>query len=519
MRLQTSIERARRLGRLLDQPEPAATLETSKAGQQAPVIAKITSAISAGDYAPKTAKLMAITGGALTETGQTVQVRHVGEGAVAANTIVIPEPCGRLGLCFVRQNAGTPVVTTPVNRYQRVVGPISDDLERADLSWQIGQQTFPSSNLIANGTYGYFAALDFGSTPDGYDSALRPYWTRYLEPMRFRVHSHSDGWWGGSANANSQSAAKPSPLNQLMWGIADVGISMKTVGANAHISPMTLSGVAPHAGGFFAFNSDNSSFTKIYETEVTHARIWIDEVDMTGVYAVGQRMFAATLTNRVYPGDQLPLKAISAAVYEFKSVWFDLWIRIKATSLTGTVPVTQQIIWVNSNGNFRPPTFYYADPNANRAPTDDYEFTLSSAGPGSATTITTADGQTYWSVMRSAFSMSVTYTGGGPQGAVYFNWGRETPWLQLYLSDRAGNPGGANGWAIYFPEDSTDYEAIVFSSGYQFKRGVWDPNGTTTFRLAAVQIQGVWTYRYSELIGTMENYFTPWPQTITVEKL
>lgn len=517
--LKTDREGARRLSAMIGRPDDTPEAVGSQIDMTKPVIVKIRSAISAGDYQQKDAMLMTISGGALTETGQLVKVRHVGEGSIAANTLVIPEPCGKHGLCFVRQSAGTPIVTTPVNRYQRVVGPVTDDLEQANTVWKIGQQVFNSNNSVAIGTYGYFAELNWNSTPDGYDANLSPYWDLYLPPMRFQLHAHSDGWWSGSANQNNQSVAKPSPLSQLMFGPADVGISGKTLGANSHLSPMTLSGIAPHAGGFFSYWWNNGSLVMIFDPEVTHCRIWIDGVDATGIYAVGQQLFSGNAGNRVYTGDQLPMKGITPAVHEFKTVWCDFWLKTRCTSLHGTAPVTTQVLWCNSNGNFRPPTFYYSDPNSNRAATDDYEFTLSSAGPGSQTTITTADGQANWSRIQSAYSYRMTWTGGGSGGQIWFDWGRELPWIQLNMASLQGTPFGANGRAIYFPADSSDYEAIVFASGYQYERGVWNPSGVTTFKLAAVQIQNVWTYRYSQQAGNFEPFFTSWPQTIDVEKL
>ncbi len=518
--IRTTRQRAAVLQRLLQQPEQRRSTSVSGQPGLQPIIAKVLSTIAAGDYEPHQASLLSIVNGALTETGQTIPIRHVGEGSVAANTIVLPEPCGTLGLCFTRQSAGTPVVTTPVNRYQRVVGPVDDDLGQANTVWKIGQQVYNSNASIATGTYGYFADLYWDSTPDGYDANLSPYWDLYLPPMRFQLHAHSDGWWGGTANQNSQSIAKPSPLNQLMWGgPADVGISAKTLGANSHLSPMTLSGIAPHAGGFFSYWWNNGSLVMIFDPEVTHCRIWIDGVDVTGIYAVGGQLFSGNAGNRVYPGDQLAMKGITPAVHEFETIWCDFWLKTRCTSLHGTAPVTTQVLWVNSNGNFRPPTFYYSDPNANRNASDDYEFTLSEAGPGSQTTLTTAAGQANWSRIQSAYSYKMTWTGGGSGGYVLFDWGRELPWIQMGMDARQGSPFGANGRAIYFPEDSSDYETIVFQRGYQYRRGVWDPNGPTVFKLAAVQIQNVWTYRYSEQFGSMENFFLDWPQTIMVEKL
>ena len=526
MRLQTSIERARRLGRLLDQPEPAATLETSKAGQQAPVIAKLTSAISAGDYAPKTAKLMAINGGSLAETGQTVQVRHVGEGAVAANTIVIPEPCGRLGLCFIRQNAGTPVVTTPVNRYQRVMHPILDDeLGQADTNWKLGAQ-WQAPFGVAGGGYGYFMDFDLSTTPDGF-SGSQVYWERFLYPIRFRVHSHSDGWWGGDANTLVRnSRALISPLEQLMFGLKDVGISKVTAGPNTHFSPMQLTHIAPHMGCFYHMSTFQwfSNALILHEAWVTHVRVWVDGADATGIQEVNSRIIgAAPDQGRFYYGQQMsPVAITTPGVYDSKSVWFDFWVKVKLTQYGGSFSPAgsvAQVFWAHSNGGFNTPSILYTDPNASRAATDDYEFTLSSAGPGSATTITTADGQANWSRIQSAFSYRMNWIGGGSGGFILFDWGRETPWIQLGMDSKVGSPSFANGVALYMPEDSGDYEAIVFAGGYQYKRGIWDPQSVTTFNLAAVKVQNVWMFRYSQRTASVESYFTGWPDTITVEKL
>ena len=104
-------------------------------------------------------------------------------------------------------------------------------------------------------------------------------------------------------------------------------------------------------------------------------------------------------------------------------------------------------------------------------------------------------------------------------GFILFDWGRETPWIQLAWNARVGSPSGANGVALYFPEDSTDYEAIVFANGFQYKRGIWNPNGVTTFVLGAVRVQNVWMFRNSQRTGSLESFFTSWPATIDVEKL
>lgn len=527
--LKTDREGARRLSAMIGRPDDTPEAVGSQIDVTKPVIVKIRSAISAGDYQQKDAMLMTISGGALNETGQLVKVRHVGEGSVAANTIVIPEPCGKHGLCFVRQSAGTPIVTTPVNRYQRVMYPVlDDDLERANANWKLGTQ-WQAPFGIAGGGYGYFMDFDLGTTVDG-QVGSQWYWERYLYPIRFRVHSHSDGWKGGDSNTlvrNSRTLA--SPLEQLMFGLKDAGISMLTVGPDAHISPMQLTHIAPHLGCFYHMTTHQffSNALILIEAWVTHVRIWIDEVDATGIHEVNQRIVSAGPDqSRFYYGQQMAGVALDdPGVYESKSVWFDFWVKVKLTQYGGSFSPAgsvAQVFWAHSNGGWNTPSLLYSDPNANRAATDDYEFTLSTAGPGSATAVTTVDGQTNWTRIQSAYSYRMTWAGGGSSslgGFILFDWGRETPWIQLAWNARLGSPSGANGVALYFPEDSADYEAIVFASGYQYKRGVWDPSGVTTFRLAAVRVQNVWIFRYSERVISMESYFTSWPQTISVEKV
>lgn len=524
--IRTTRQRAAVLQRLIQQPEQRRSTSVSGQPGLQPIIAKVLSTIAAGDYEPHQASLLSIVNGALTETGQTIPIRHVGEGSVAANTIVLPEPCGRLGLCFVRQSAGTPVVTTGINRYQRVMYPVlDDDLEQADTNWKLGTQ-WQAPFGVAGGGFGYFMDFDLGTTVDG-QVGSQWYWERYLYPIRFRCHSHSDGWWGGSSNTLSRnSRTLASPLEQLMFGLKDAGISKTTLGPNVHIAPMTLTHIAPHLGCFYHMTTHQFFSNALILTEawVTHLRIWIDEVDATGIQEVNQRIVTAGPDqSRFYYGGLMSGVALDdPGVYESKSIWFDFWVKVRLTQYGGSMSPSgsvAQVFWAHSNGGWNTPSLLYSDPNANRAATDDYQFTLSSAGPGSATTITTADGQTNWARIQSAFSYRMSWTGGGSGGFILFDWGRETPWIQLGMDSKVGSPAGANGVALYFPEDSTDYEALVFASGYQYKRGVWNPAGVTTYVLAAVRVQNVLIFRYSERTGSMESYFSGWPATIDVEKL
>jgi hypothetical protein len=108
---------------------------------KAGVVVEIISEIPEGDYDQHQAKLLAVQGGQWQDTGNTVPVRHVGEfrhvgeSAVPAETRVIAEPCGRLGLCFARTDNGRPEVQIPVNRMTRATGPQAGYFGDENLSW------------------------------------------------------------------------------------------------------------------------------------------------------------------------------------------------------------------------------------------------------------------------------------------------------------------------------------------------------------------------------------------------
>lgn len=226
----TTRDRAAALARLAEQSTTRG-LSSSERGQSGALCVKILAAIPAGDYRQRDAMLMKLDGGALVETGQTVKVRHVGEAAIAANTIVTPEPCGTLGLCFTNH---AEIVREAIRLYRpaRIVGPQSaagSPVADYTASWGFGPWYHPV-NLYAKS--GYFADVDFSTTPDGYDSARQAwYWIKKMAPMRYALYAY-DGQFSPFLYQGQKAASGPAAPLQIA--------STTVVGVTGHLSPFLI---------------------------------------------------------------------------------------------------------------------------------------------------------------------------------------------------------------------------------------------------------------------------------------
>ena len=546
-KLAATRDRAAALGQILRGGAAGSGVRPAATAAIPRLAVKILTDIAAGDYSQQNAAILSLSGSAVSDTLQRVKVRHVGEGAVAANTIVFPEPCGKHGLCFERTSNGVPQITFPIRRFARLVGPIAGELTGAaaeNTDWTLGQ-TLPTNWLESNtgGAFsGYHALFSLGSTPDTAGTGTPPslpwtptLWQLRMKPMRFKVDVPVGPQFGSNAGGTrarrQQTSYAMSYVTEIQQAFGEIGIDSKTVKSGSWVYPMTISGVQVPAAAMVSPSTLKGPYTeeKIYNanrlylitTTISHARVWIDGVDRTGITPLSS---ASHTVQQGPPGNleffQLPCcgpltdyLAITPAALADKTVEFDLWVKIDirhngaapgASDFWGTP--TRSVCWASADCHGMPAQLHAANLYQTLPAGKRWEFAFSANGPGGVSTIRN-EATSGWSYAETTggFAMSKSSS---PTGFLSMNYLREIPLIEVQ------NTYYLNG--LYVPDDDSHFGNLTFQNGAQWKPGIWNPNAATTFRLIGTRedYNGL-PYLWLRALDTASGW-SNLPETITV---
>lgn len=478
----------------------------------APVIAKTRASISAGDHTLKTALLMTISGGAIVPTGQTVQIRNVGSGAVAADTVVCTEPCGKLGQCFAR-NVGNPLSPVYVtwSRSQTLVSPLNSDSTVAGydrpwtfgVPWNLGVLNLPATSQI----WQLLKTPDIVATEG---TAGNPRWVVKMRPIRYRI---------GDAGFSDQASRF---TRQYLGPQRETAFSSESPPAAGHHSGAITQSVVVQPPIATVYNSALSA--------VTHIRVLKNGTDISGVVSVNS---TATLIPQwtFLRACRLVTVAISPqSISSDDVIEVDYWYKLSVTQNEGWYNAAsgidgRPVAIVGAGMTSRDPrtqafewraVFNGINAQAKQYVGDVYRLTFNANGPGGATTLD-LQAQANWSfVQTTSTSILMTKTSGTGTGEwVSFNWGREIP--ELRIKKNTTPPYGTQPIIRVLPASSGDYEQIDSAS----TPGIWNPLSTTTF--SVIGLNGT---NFATLVNGFfdssvfpASYFTAFPSSVTVQKV
>jgi hypothetical protein len=508
--LKTTKDRAAVLARLTES-QRGMQAGAGERGQQPSIAVRILAAIPAGDSSQKSAMLMTRNGGTLQETGQTVLVRHVGEGSVSAGAIVTPEPCGRLGLCFTR--SVQVVRIAPIQqRMMQAVGPIAGELGTEDTDWKFGTfQGQPYQQLAG----GYFADLDFGSEATVTAPSFVPTWTLKMKPFRWKCHGYGEAFWGGQRAQDPILSGYCTLMDMLRANFRpymQAGLQAK-VAEVFHYSPAVAKKVLIPVNGFLS-----TRFPRLFpagrtqvEVSFTHYRVWMDGVDETGIQASGGPGVGTQLT-----------AAIPEADYSGKQMLVDLWVTITIQDSGVVADQVKQVLWIDHRANFRTSDLYNDSTTPWSSDTGArFRLDFDSNGPGGITTIDTVDDPSAGWVLTAAGTISEQLTLRKTSNGAEFvmDWvTREIPRISYKASSTA-----TRFW--YLPADNSKFEPLRFENGNSVTVGTWVPPGPIAFNLVGQEkaYSGV-NARYLDLKGSgglpgSDDPFTAVPQVITLTQI
>jgi hypothetical protein len=553
--LKTTKDRAAVLARLTESAKRQQT-GAGERGQQPSVAVKILSAIPAGDSNQKSAMLMTRNGGTLQETGQTVLVRHVGEGSVSAGAIVTPEPCGRLGLCFTRS---VQVVQAGVTLYRpmRLVGPIAPEGGVAAAytePWSFGPWQTRAMNYVPRGwaTSGYYAECDFSVAPNGDPNSGWNSWIKLMQPVRYEIASYAGEFCRQLYDVQKGNAPFTYGYGGVSGGNLAIGES-SGIGVVSHLSPIKIAGLGPSGSGVMCVDGISASRSTVlgsnnrypvstpeqgtpitgrYYTSVVsmfYYRVWIDGVDQTGIRATfGQSGWAP-----------------EPAEYLGKTAWFDFWPRYvvglskqgapgEVIPANGTCNAVRQIGWIDPANNGYPCRLGATDYSQAITVTGSrFQLDFDVNGPfGLSTLIMQTDTAAGWLFTTPSNTQQMEkQTGfispGIPQnGAIIvrltLNWlESDRPLLTYVRRDFTTTNGWVTKTWYYRPEPSTDFAGTISPSGYNVKHGVWNPAAPAAFKLFAGYPQsgiGLEFRNAGDGIIPKADWLTV-PQTITVTQV
>ena len=521
-RLQATKDRAATLARMIQASSGIGTTSSKEGGSSGPVAVRISSNIAAGDSGLKDATLMVLDGGVLVDTKQTIKVRHVGDAAVAAGTIVTPEPCGRLGLCFTRD---VQVVRTAIvqHRFVQLVGPIPGELGTENTDWQWGaykQYPYPAGPIAQ--TAGWFASVDFVELPPITAPNITANYVLKMKPLRFKVHGYAGQYCGGRRSDDPAAGSK----YMTLWGRERLrnygsndnapsdffGIGLQdTIAETFHFSPasadiiqITDEGIVPAVAGKLPTGLNYG-----VAVTITHYRIRVDGEAITGIIpAVG---------NFTWNTKPLP---IPLANYAGKTLEFDLWCTVTISVFVAGpyTPEIRQVVFARADANFMPVRLFNKQYTLNGLDkTTRFLLEFDSNGPeGRTSLLMDTSTETGWTVASYSSDTSLVIfkrpPGSATVNTIELRWSHETPVLTI---------GTGFDPVSYKPRDNGKFAGLVFANANERKIGTWDASVPTQFdilgslpALRAFDIAKSGADDYGA-----DAYYATKPQTITVTKV
>jgi len=509
--ISTDKQTARDLRRLVASADAGGSSSSAVSTITSPVIAKVVSAISAGDHTQKTARLMTISGGAIVATGQTVRIRNVGSGAVAADTVVLTEPCGKLGQCFCKQLESAPVISTAWSRGQAIVGPLNSNAEIAGFTtpWVYSVGYF-LTGLVPYATTPFWQlkwSTSITATPATV-STLNPRYVAKMAPIRFRV---GDSSYADFVSRNTRNVFS---RNRVETAFRDLSPASAGHCGDAVVTKVI---VTPPIG-------------TIYTTQlsgVKYVRMMVNSVDVTGIVSVNS--LASNAGSLVVACSPITLTIAPTVITSDDIVEFDYWFEMSCTKKENffegqLLPATREqaaIVGACPNSWYPPrlnltfrAVFDGLNPQAKRGSGDLYSLSFSDNGPGGVSHLILQP-QDDWEFQQTTTTMiQMTKTAGtGTGDRIWFNWGREIP--EITINKQITSPVVAL-FMRYLPASSGNYEQIDGAS----TPGVWDPQASTSF-----SVKGVEAPNMTGGVGYMDSsvypaqYFAAYPTSITVEKV
>ena len=521
-RLQASRETARRLKRLLQQTgNGIAHLPRLPASASKSVVVQLLADIAADDYDPHDAALLALQEGTFVDSGQRVQVRCISDEIAFANSRVIVEPVGRLGLCFEYCSCQLPFLD--ITRLVDVVGPQADTLGYSTHNWSPGLvfgRTFgplyTSYRLVTDFTEDYEYDKDPGA-------GVQPVWVYRMQPMRYRIRVPVE--YAGTPQWKIPREIE----NRIAW-------SSTTPPSDSHFGGLSFAGgqlaaplaIVPNVGGA---QLNYASHAKYY-------RVYVDGVDVSGVQELTQSQHSftdrRTTGNLIRPANlgaedsfslawpfSIPVVNAAASTITW-DVWYELhlaktsWISAAPAAYTysSSYNVWDEIIDTTLA------RFHYVHANRNRDETDTYTLAFADNGPGGAESLTfqTTTGWTYTKTSRTSLMMEHGTSG----DIVEFAWNHEHPQIRIFKPAERNQPNAQyDGWMRYFPTGSGDYDALTYplwGEGQTYEYGIWNTQSSTTFipqgRRRYYYDPYEWRLKHSAFSSLLTNF----PSSITVTK-
>jgi len=509
-RLQATKDRAATLARMMQASSGIGTTSSNEGGSSGPVAVRISSNIPAGDSGLTDATLMILDGGVLVDTKQTIKVRHVGGSAVAAGTIVTPEPCGKLGLCFVRT---VQVVNPSVILYRplRLEGPIAPEggvVSDYNEAWSFGSWQTRALYYVPGGwaTSGYYVSCDFSATPNAPTTSDSEnwYWIKYMQPMRYRIDSYQGEF--------CQSLYDTQKAAVLRVGEASVA------GVAGHLSPFMIQSIGTRGTGVMstgglAYSAEYPIATQAYPVttpeqptpitgrqykswrSIAAYRIWVDGNDATGIIS------PAVTTQAVEPSEYLG-----------KSVWIDVWARYviglsrkgasgESVPANGTLGAVRQIGWTDPANNG-----YHCElssTNYSQSITvtgTRFGLAFDINGPfGLSSLVMETNASTGWTLLthsnqqemqkQTGFITDLIPGNGAIRVSIILAWMESDRPLITYRREVYATSGASGYWTpkqwYYRPEPSAGFAATLAPNGYGVQAGAWNPAVASAFKLIA----------------------------------
>ena len=522
--LRATKDRAATLARLTQQARQELATRGER-GQQPSVAVRIKTAVPSGNYAQHDGMLLSLVGGVLTETGQTVRVRHAGEGSIAAGTVVTPEPCGQLGLCYMQS---AEIVREAVRLYRpaRIVGPqaaAGSPVADYTASWGFGPWYHPPNFYSRSG---YFADIDFSALPDGFNTGGSWYWIKKMQPMRYALHNY-DGQFSPFL-FNGESPHFGPRFTPLQVGSANV------IGVTGHLSPYLVSGATiQYNGDCLGINIGDvrAGGSRPVETAAqplpitgrymsaqasqAYTRVWVDGVDVTGIIAGASRGYAGA---SIDPPAELIGNTLEV------DVWWRLVVYLSSQGRTGeTIPsngtlqaVRQVLLLPSEEAIGILGAIDYGGPALEQAWTLAFDVN----GPFAATSLVMGPVPTSgwaWQVYLTWTKMS--RTSGGIEAIIEFDWRESDRPLIKYTRRNPSTPFAGDSVWYYRPADTADFKGLTTLSGYEVKKGMWNPDASTVFELFYGRSSSGTGYRYGGGVEPDELDFSAVPQQITASKV